>query len=154
MSGGPVDSLSASLTTASDCRNERVRELLTIVGVRASTPLGSAARSRVIRPAELHHRPLAEPSVRLSPHSAPIRQTCRAAKVIRLRSERPLSSWNIPPFDRVAQAAPGPFRRKPAPSEAISPKHSGSHVLRLKGSAVRLPGQIFAARPPRPRPLP
>src|SRR6266481_8471313 len=25
---------------------------------------------------EFHHRPLAEPSVRLSPHSAPIRQTC------------------------------------------------------------------------------
>src|SRR5467141_604427 len=29
------------------------------------------------RPAESHHRPLAEPSVRLSPHSAPIRQTGR-----------------------------------------------------------------------------
>ena len=29
------------------------------------------------RPAGFHHRPLAEPSVRLSPHSAPIRQTCR-----------------------------------------------------------------------------
>jgi hypothetical protein len=29
------------------------------------------------RPMELHHRPLAEPSVRLSPHSAPIRQTSR-----------------------------------------------------------------------------
>src|SRR5437879_5546660 len=27
---------------------------------------------------EFHHRPLAEPSVRLSPHSAPIRQTRRA----------------------------------------------------------------------------
>jgi hypothetical protein len=32
---------------------------------------------RLSRPAEFHHRPLAEPSVRLSPHSAPIRQTCR-----------------------------------------------------------------------------
>src|SRR6267378_268874 len=31
----------------------------------------------VSRPAEFHHRPLAEPSVRLSPHSAPIRQTGR-----------------------------------------------------------------------------
>ncbi len=30
------------------------------------------------RPAEFHHRPLAEPSVRLSPHSAPIRQTFRS----------------------------------------------------------------------------
>ena len=37
-----------------------------------------ASMSRVSRPAEFHHRPLAEPSVRLSPHSAPIRQTCRS----------------------------------------------------------------------------
>src|SRR6267378_1157273 len=35
------------------------------------------AYMRVSRPAEFHHRPLAEPSVRLSPHSAPIRQTGR-----------------------------------------------------------------------------
>ena len=35
------------------------------------------ANVRLSRPAEFHHRPLAEPSVRLSPHSAPIRQTCR-----------------------------------------------------------------------------
>src|SRR6266481_5666549 len=34
---------------------------------------------RVSRPAGFHHRPLAEPSVRLSPHSAPIRQTCRSS---------------------------------------------------------------------------
>src|SRR5882724_1902925 len=33
---------------------------------------------RVSRPAEFHHRPLAEPSVRLSPHAAPIRQTFRS----------------------------------------------------------------------------
>src|SRR6266446_9136726 len=33
---------------------------------------------RVSRPAEFRHRPLAEPSVRLSPHSAPIRQTFRS----------------------------------------------------------------------------
>src|SRR4029453_4586677 len=32
---------------------------------------------RLSRPIEFHHRPLAEPSVRLSPHSAPIRQTRR-----------------------------------------------------------------------------
>ena len=31
----------------------------------------------VSRPGEFHPQPLAEPSVRLSPHSAPIRQTCR-----------------------------------------------------------------------------
>src|SRR6267378_7057117 len=39
---------------------------------------GFSATMRVSRPAELHHRPLAEPSVRLSPHSAPIKQTCRS----------------------------------------------------------------------------
>jgi len=31
-------------------------------------------------PWELHRQPLAEPSVRLSPHSAPIRQTCRSSR--------------------------------------------------------------------------
>ncbi len=44
------------------------------------------AYALVSRPAELHHQPLAEPSVRLSPHWAPIRQTrrsCRAASARR-----------------------------------------------------------------------
>src|SRR3984893_9870720 len=36
------------------------------------------AVERVSRPTELHRQPLAEPSMRLSPHSAPIRQTCRS----------------------------------------------------------------------------
>ena len=36
--------------------------------------------SRVSRPAELHRQPLVEPSVRLSPHSAPIRQTHRSSR--------------------------------------------------------------------------
>ena len=35
--------------------------------------LEDSGRPRVSRPVELHHRPLAEPSMRLSPHSAPIR---------------------------------------------------------------------------------
>jgi exodeoxyribonuclease III len=39
----------------------------------------------VSRPMELHHRPLAEPSVRLSPHSAPIRQTCRPHRFTNVR---------------------------------------------------------------------
>src|ERR1035438_6433164 len=34
---------------------------------------GAEEQARVSRPVELHHRPLAEPSVKLSPHSAPIR---------------------------------------------------------------------------------
>ena len=44
------------------------------------------ANALVSRPAELHRQPLAEPSVRLSPHWAPIRQTrrsCRAASARR-----------------------------------------------------------------------
>src|SRR5271169_3881189 len=41
---------------------------------------GLAAIVRVSRPTELHRQPLAEPSVRLSPHSAPIRQTCRSSR--------------------------------------------------------------------------
>src|SRR6266481_3601640 len=41
------------------------------------TPLHVSLQHTVSRPAEFHHRPLAEPSVRLSPHSAPIRQTFR-----------------------------------------------------------------------------
>src|ERR1035438_3071724 len=43
----------------------------------------SRAASRVSRPVELHRRPLAEPSMRLSPHSAPIRQTCRSYRSYR-----------------------------------------------------------------------
>jgi hypothetical protein len=38
-------------------------------------PSCSEIQSRVSRPAELHHRPLAEPDVNLSAHPAPIKQT-------------------------------------------------------------------------------
>ena len=41
---------------------------------------GAPTQVGVSRPAELHRQPLAEPSVRLSPHSAPIRQTCRSSR--------------------------------------------------------------------------
>jgi hypothetical protein len=41
----------------------------------------------VSRPAGLHHRPLAEPSVRLSPHSAPIRRTCRSGRAASVRKD-------------------------------------------------------------------
>src|SRR6202048_1989351 len=46
---------------------------------------------RVSRPAEFHRQPLAEPSVRLSPHSAPIRQTCRSFRSASVRRVRRLS---------------------------------------------------------------
>jgi hypothetical protein len=45
------------------------------------------ARFRVSRPAGFHHWPLAEPSVRLSPHSAPIRQTCRSYRAANVRKD-------------------------------------------------------------------
>src|SRR5271165_950046 len=38
------------------------------------------ANVRSSRPAELHRQPLTEPSVRLSPHSAPIRQTRQSSR--------------------------------------------------------------------------
>src|SRR5512132_582945 len=41
----------------------------------STPPHRVAASERLSRPAEFHHRPLAEPSVKLSPHSAPIKQT-------------------------------------------------------------------------------
>ena len=53
------------------------RSCTTQISLRTDT-LHVSLQHTVSRPAELHHRPLAEPSVRLSPHSAPIRQTCRS----------------------------------------------------------------------------
>jgi len=57
--------------------------------VRVDPPLpDSFPRSEwVSRPAGFHHRPLAEPSVRLSPHSAPIRQTCRSYRAANVRKD-------------------------------------------------------------------
>src|SRR5438445_13201304 len=43
--------------------------------------------SRVSRPMELHHRPLVEPSVKLSPHSAPIRQTHQSFRAASVRGD-------------------------------------------------------------------
>ena len=40
----------------------------------------SPLRKGSSRPAELHRQPLTEPSVRLSPHSAPIRQTHQSSR--------------------------------------------------------------------------
>jgi hypothetical protein len=51
-----------------------------------------APTKRVSRPAEFHRQPLVEPSVRLSPHSAPIRQTCRSSRVASERRD-PRAPW-------------------------------------------------------------
>jgi hypothetical protein len=45
------------------------------VSPKDSTEVSLAEHDEVSRPTGLHRRPLAEPSVKLSPHSAPIRQT-------------------------------------------------------------------------------
>src|SRR5256886_6684007 len=55
---------------------------------RDAEPIPSARQprpKRVSRPTGFHHRPLAEPSVRLSPHSALIRQTCRSCRAASVR---------------------------------------------------------------------
>src|SRR5271167_2362469 len=52
----------------------------------SGAPIGPPRLRRVTstkrssRPAELHRQPLTEPSVRLSPHSAPIRQTHQSSR--------------------------------------------------------------------------
>src|SRR5664279_5379926 len=59
----------------------------------AETPVPVfSADVRVSSPGELHPEALAEPSVRLSPHSAPIRQTCRSYRCSSARKE-PLVPW-------------------------------------------------------------
>jgi hypothetical protein len=52
--------------------------LLTSAACGGLRPVLDHRPRRVSRPLEFHHRPLAEPSVRLSPHSAPIRRTRRS----------------------------------------------------------------------------
>src|SRR6266446_7382838 len=75
-------------------------------------------RSRVSRPAELHHRPLAEPSVRLSPHSAPIRQTCRSSGLSVARIE-----FLLLPVASVM--------RLPDPTPSLQPHYELSPLLRV-----------------------
>jgi hypothetical protein len=73
---------------------------------------------RVSRPAEFHHRPLAEPSVRLSPHSAPIRQTCRS------------SGWSGARIE-VLLFPVAPVMRPPDPTPSLQPHYEPSSLLRV-----------------------
>src|SRR6185437_7282005 len=57
---------------------DRVRQPMPDIEAMTKQLNDQLKRERVSRPAGFHHGPLAEPSVRLSPHSAPIRQTCRS----------------------------------------------------------------------------
>jgi hypothetical protein len=72
----------------------------------------------VSRPAELHHRPLAEPSVRLSPHSAPIRQTCRSYSLSVARIE-------------VLLFPVASVMRPPDPTPSLQPHYEPSSLLRV-----------------------
>src|SRR5467141_3803978 len=76
------------------------------------------ADMRVSRPAELHHRPLAEPSVRLSPHSAPIRQTCRSYGLSVARIE-------------VLLFPVASVMRPPDPTPSLQPHYEPSSLLRV-----------------------
>ena len=76
------------------------------------------ANVRVSRPAELHHRPLAEPSVRLSPHSAPIRQTCRSYGLSVARIE-------------VLLFPVASVMRPPDPTPSLQPHYEPSSLLRV-----------------------
>src|ERR1035437_7069529 len=90
----------------------------------------AAARlPRVSRPVELHHRPLAEPSMRLSPHSAPIRQTCR-------------SYLNGLPVARieVLLSPVASLVRLPDPTPSLQPHYELSLLLRV-GSPPTAPPQ-------------
>src|ERR1035438_4885005 len=73
---------------------------------------------RLSRPAEFRHRPLAEPSVRLSPHSAPIRQTCRSYGL----SVAPIEGLLLP----VASVM-----RAPDPTPSLQPHYEPSSLLRV-----------------------
>ena len=73
---------------------------------------------RVSRPAEFHHRPLAEPSVRLSPHSAPIRQTCRSYGLSVARIE-------------VLLFPVASVMRPPDPTPSLQPHYEPSSLLRV-----------------------
>src|ERR1039457_1840208 len=77
--------------------------------------LRSPRPKRLSRPMEFHHRPLAEPSVRLSPHSAPIRQTTRP---YRAATER-----RAPPPPRPPTGTPPDHTELPV-KEEIRPRLS------------------------------
>ena len=69
-------------------------------------------------PAELHQRPLAEPSVRLSPHTAPIRQTCRSYGLSVARIE-------------VLLFPVASVMRPPDPTPSLQPHYEPSSLLRV-----------------------
>ena len=76
------------------------------------------ADMRLSRPAEFHHRPLAEPSVRLSPHSAPIRQTCRPYGLSVARIE-------------VLLFPVASVMRPPDPTPSLQPHYEPSSLVRV-----------------------
>jgi hypothetical protein len=80
--------------------------------------LGEASLPRVSRPAEFRHRPLAEPSVRLSPHSAPIRQACRSYGFSVARIE-------------VLLFPVASVMRPPDPTPSLQPHYEPSSLLRV-----------------------
>ena len=89
------------------------------------------ANQLVSRPVGSHHQPLAERWVRLSPHTAPIRQTRRSFKrlVCRIHRRHPVSSC-FAECDHLA---------RPLRSTAITAPSS-----RLRGGPPQLPASVLS----------
>src|ERR1035438_899605 len=58
------------------------------------------------RPAEFHHRPLAEPSVKLSPDSAPIKQTRQSSRSASVQRVRHIPSQVVVGTDSLGFCSP------------------------------------------------
>ena len=56
---------------------------------------------RLSRPAEFHHRPLAEPNVKLSPHSAPIKQTRQSYRFANVQRDPRIPSQAVEETDSL-----------------------------------------------------
>ena len=88
----PPGSRTRSFHTCQGLRPRRVGRTLAMtrpsmlpsVKMTTSAP-GIVKLSRASRPAEFHRQPLSEPSVKLSPHWAPIRRTSRSYRVSSVR---------------------------------------------------------------------
>jgi len=107
---------------------------------------------RVSRPAEFHHQPLAEPSVRLSPHSAPIRQTCRSYGLSVARIEVllfPVASVRSPRgFGRLGFSlnirATGSCSSAQQPASASRHLYAGRRPLSHQAPCGLVPGGLYA----------
>src|ERR1039457_3313455 len=91
----------------------------------SGTRIWRHSRRRVSRPVGLHHRPLAEPSMRLSPHSAPIRQTSRSYRFLSI-----LKGLSVARIE-VLLLPVASLVRLPDPTPSLQPHYELSSLLRV-----------------------